>query len=94
MTFQQPHGEKPSNKQFDAGTSDLAGGGLVLFRGFGSTSESEKSTPKIVLLFQRSVLLRFSVFFRSHRLAQAPGPNNTTYSRVPLVQTYPTTYPP
>ena len=80
----------PSNKQFDAGTSDLAGGGLVLFRGSGSTSESEKSSPKIVLLFPRALLLRFSVFFRFHRLAQALGPNNTAYSRVPLAKTYPT----
>ena len=84
---------RPYNSQLLAGTSDLAGGGLVLFRGSGSSGVSEKSPPKIVHLFPQAflnVLASFSVFFRSHRLAQALGPHKTIYPRFQLVISYPT----
>ena len=64
--------------------------GLVMSMGSGSSGVSEKSPPKIVHLFPRALLLRFSVFFRSHRLAEALGPHKTIYPRFQLVNTYPT----
>ena len=69
---------RPYNSQLLAGTWYLAGGGLVIFRGSGSTGASEKSPPKIVHLFPQAflhVLACFSVYFPpQRRTGSAPGP--------------------
>ena len=66
------------------------GVGLLFSGALGVPLQGKNPPPENSAPFPAGLFKRFSVFCRSHRLAQALGPNKTIYPRFQLVNTYPT----